>query len=516
MPDSLPQALRALADPATYGSAAPVTVHETHASWVFVSEQRALKVKKPVALGFLDYGTLERRRHACEEEVRINRELAPGVYLGVRAIVKRDAGLALAPASAHGALEYGVEMRRVLERDTLAGVIAEGALRPAYMGAIAARLAGFHRGAPEVEGGDPVSLLEMWRRNLDELATAAGVAGSSAPTSRGFAPGFVRRHRTELEERRRRGMVRDGHGDLRCEHVIVRPRVGVLDRIEFDPALRCGDIAFDLSFLTMDLEAHGHAWAARELVERYRAVGLDPGSDQLLCFYGAHRALVRAKVAFIAASQRHAREREASLAQAREMWLLGERMCWRARSPLAVVICGLPATGKSTLAAALATRTGWEVVNSDTVRKRAAGLAPAESGPEELYDDAVTDHTYGLLAQAAVRGLRERRGVIVDATCRARSTRRPLLERVARSAETLAVRCVVPAEVALARAAARAGQPAQTSDADPRVVAELRESFEPLQELDPIRVLELDTRAPVEEQLRIVAAQADGLPAEPS
>jgi len=515
-PDSLPRALCALTDPATYGSVAPITVHETHASWVFVGEQRALKVKKPVSLGFLDYGSLERRRHACEQEVRVNRALAPGIYLGVRAIVRDGSGLALLAADAKGAIEYGVEMELVPDRDTLTGVIAEGGLRPAHVDAIARRLAAFHRGAPRVDGGDAASLLEMWRRNLDELATAASAVGWSAPVSHAFARGFARRNEAQLQERRRGGMIRDGHGDLRCEHVVVRPRVAVIDRIEFDPALRRGDIAFDLSFLTMDLEAQGQGWAARELVECYRAIGLDPGSEELLCFYGAHHALVRAKVAAIAAGQRHAPEREVLLEQATAMWLLAERMCWRARAPLAVVICGLPATGKSTLATALAARAGWELVSSDAVRKRAAGIAPAERGPEELYDDAATERTYGLLTRAAVRGLRERRGVILDATCRSRAVRRPLLEALAHTgAETLLVRCVVPAEVALTRAAARAGHAGQVSDADPRVVSELQESFEALDELDPARVLVLDTRSPMEEQLQAVAARADELPPEP-
>src|ERR1039457_2959345 len=124
-----PALLEALATPATYGQDLPVVVHETHASWVFVAGERAYKIKKPVALGFLDYSTLERRRNACVEEVRVNQELAPGIYLGIRAIVRTKAGFAFAPNDqAPDTVEYAVEMRSFDEADTLAGLIASQAL----------------------------------------------------------------------------------------------------------------------------------------------------------------------------------------------------------------------------------------------------------------------------------------------------------------------------------------------------------------------------------------------------
>src|ERR1039457_1514767 len=116
-----PALLEALATPATYGQDLPVAVHETHASWVFVAGDRAYKIKKPVALGFLDYSTLSRRHAACLEEVRINRELAPGIYLGVRAILKTSAGFRFAGENTPGAIEYAVEMQSFHETDTMEG-----------------------------------------------------------------------------------------------------------------------------------------------------------------------------------------------------------------------------------------------------------------------------------------------------------------------------------------------------------------------------------------------------------
>jgi aminoglycoside phosphotransferase family enzyme/predicted kinase len=507
-----PALLRALADPATYGLRGTVSVHETHASWVFVCAERAYKVKKPVALGFLDYSTLARRRAACLEEVRVNRELAPGIYLGVRAVVATANGPRLGNERDPAAVEYLVEMLAFSERDTLAGLIAAGALRREHLVAVARRLADFHRHAPRVPGGGSREVLAAWRENLRELSHEADrLAPELAPSDAdGFAEAFVQAHRDEIERRRMAGLIRDGHGDLRCEHVLATPSVRVVDRVEFDPALRHTDVACDLAFLTMDLEAHGQRWAARELVDAYRRSGIDPGSDELLAFYGAHRALVRAKVALLAAGEAAPQARAAKVERAAEMSGLAERLRWRARAPLAVVICGPPASGKSTLAAELARRSGLAVLASDAVRKSAAGLGPRERGAPELYSEAATHATYERLGGEAARLLARERGVIVDATCRARGERATLLARLRRDGATpLVVRCRLPLALALERAERRMGDPGRVSDATPEVVAEHFGSFEELDELPAGEVLDLDSSRSLEAQVGEVARNVD-------
>ncbi|MGA2166280.1 MAG: hypothetical protein ABSH36_17695, partial [Solirubrobacteraceae bacterium] len=159
-----PALLRALAAPAMYRGHPPVAVHETHASWVFVAGERAYKVKKPLALGFLDYSTLERRRDACREEVRVNRSLAPGLYLGVRAIVETGRGFRLARDGAPEAVEYVVEMQSFREQDTFAGLIAASALTRAHVAEVARLLADFHRSAEAVADWGPGRVLAAWRK----------------------------------------------------------------------------------------------------------------------------------------------------------------------------------------------------------------------------------------------------------------------------------------------------------------------------------------------------------------
>ncbi len=493
-----------------YGGSLPVLVHETHASWVFVAGDRAYKIKKPVALGFLDYSTLSRRHAACREEVRVNQELAPGIYLGVRALVKTPHGFRFAAEGTPKAVEYAVEMQSFDEADTMEGMIAAGALTPAHIQDIARRLASFHRSAPRVAGGSPTEVLESWRANMQELGRLERPGRWHMDIMGRFGEAFVNAHTSEIGQRVRDGCVRDGHGDLRCKHVLVRLAVRVVDRIEFDPALRHTDVAAEVAFLTMDLEAHGQACAAREFVSAYVQAGGSPGSEALRSFYAAHRALVRAKVTLIDAAEHEPNVRGARIECAQRLWTLAERLCWRARRPLAIVVCGPAASGKSTLAAELSRRAQLPVVSSDVVRKQLAGLAIDERARPEHYTDEFTRRTYGLLADEALGHLRGGDGVIVDATCRTRSQRELLLRGLDQCAMTrLVVFCQVRFETALARAAQRMQSPERVSDATPRIVAEQFRSFQPLDELPVGSLLALDTDLTIDVQAATVTRAVD-------
>lgn len=487
--------------------------HETHASWVFVLGERAYKVKKPVALGFLDYSTLARRRAACLEEVRVNAALAPDVYLSVRALVRDGAGerprVRLADVEAPGAIEYVVEMRAFDERATFSGLIDAGTLRDVDVADAARLLANFHRHARVDRAWGPKRLLERWRRNLDELSAVGAPPAWHVEVAHGFVAAFVARRGEELRARAACGLARDGHGDLRCEHVLTRP-VRVVDRIEFDPLLRCGDVAADLAFLAMDLEALGQAWAARELYETYRKTGLDIGDDPLRDFYAAHWAIVRAKVALISAGEREDEPRAAQQAIAERMWSLAERLCWRARRPLAVVVSGPAASGKSVLAAELSRRTGAPAISSDAVRKRLAGIEPARPAGAEHYTDAFTHATYARLGEQALEQLRGGGLALLDATFRERREREPLLRALrAGGARVLLVRCEVPLAVALERAERRMEEPGRISDATPSIVERHYREFKEPEPGEADAVLRLDTAAPREQQLAALARAAD-------
>jgi uncharacterized protein len=502
--------VQALGDPAMYSGHPVVQVHETHASWVFLAGERAYKIKKPVRLAFLDYGTLARRHAACREEVAVNRELAPGIYLGVRAITHGPGGFRFASEKSTGAVEYAVVMRRFEEAHTLLGTIQAGSLIRSHIQQVAGRLADFHQRSPALVSDGPEQLLKGWMVNVREIERLPFPGSWRMETMRGFGEAFVDAHASELERRVERGLVRDGHGDLRCEHVLLGPQVRVVDRIEFDPALRQMDVARDLAFLAMDLEAHGRRWAARELVRAYRHAGGDPGSERLRGFHSAYWALVRAKVALIAAGTHHGGLRRRERARAERLWGLAERLCWLARGRVVIVVCGPAASGKSTLAAHLARRSRLPVVSSDVLRKRLAGVAVSERARPEHYTEEFTRAVYLALAREALARLEGRGGVVLDATCHTRRERAPLFGLLCHDHVTfLAVQCRVMLQTALARAASRMQSPSRVSDATSQVVAAQFHRFQTLDELPQECVLALDCEQSVEAQTAALTRAID-------
>src|SRR4051794_13766294 len=218
-----------------------VELRETHISWVFLAGDRAYKVKKPVRFPFLDYGTLARRRALCAEELRIGRRFAPSVYAGVVALVPRGReGLRIALEPDPRAVEYAVEMRCYAEGATLAARLAHVA--PADLVAVGRAIAAFHAAVPAgAAGGTPVAAVVA--ETLAALAAAGAPAGRLDALAR-FCRSALVRFAPELARRAAAGLVREGHGDLRAEHVLLGRRIEAVDAVEFDRGLRVADVAY--------------------------------------------------------------------------------------------------------------------------------------------------------------------------------------------------------------------------------------------------------------------------------
>jgi uncharacterized protein len=487
-----PDLIRQMLAPAFYAHhPESVELRETHTSWVFLAGDLAYKVKKPVVFPFLDYGTAQRRREMCREEVRLNRRLAPRIYLGVIGIAERAGRYSPTAEDDPDAAEYAVTMRRVEEERSMAALIARGELAEQRVAAVAKRLARFHAEAAiaDAEWNTVEILIESLEENLTTLEEAGAtiLARDRLEAAGAFTHCFLRARRAQLEKRCRSGTVRDGHGDLRAEHVIL-PEEGapyIYDCVEFSPGLRQIDVAADLAFLVMDLARLGAEDAASQIVDDYRTDGGDPGDDALLAFLASYRAWVRAKVGCLRATELGAgAERREQEVSARELLTLGHRFAWRARRPLLLVIAGVSGTGKTTLANRLAELSGWPHISSDVMRKRLAGVELPERGEERLYSWDMTLRTYRAMGVAAREELDREGGAIVDATFHRRLEQAAFRERLDDPAPRLVViECTAPPAVLRARLVRRERELQHVSDADVDVLARQLAEQEPITEL---------------------------------
>jgi len=490
----------------------PAELRETHMSWVLLTEDRAYKLKKPVSFDFLDLSEPAARKAACEEEVRVNAALAGDVVLGLRAVVARDGGYALDGDDAE-AVDWVVEMRRFDEADTMASAVERGDLTREQVAATAQRIAAFHASAERPPPEDWSALVaQTWRVNVEELERAAGrwVAPERIAAARRFAESTARRRAGELDRRAAAGLVVDGHGDLRAEHVLLGgPQVTIVDRLEFDWRLRRVDVADDLAFLVMDLSALGAEWAADALVDAYREAGGDPGDPGLIAAFAWYRAQVRAKVGLLRADQLPAdaagRARDAAL----DLLALSERFTWAARGPLVLVVAGPPASGKSTVAGALRDAGGLPVLSSDVVRKDLLGIPAGQPAPADAYTPEARRAIYAELGARATEVSRDG-PVVVDATFGDEGQRDAFLEGLGEGGldRVRLVVCEAPLEVRVERARARAAAGGSASDAGPDVVRRLGDASVGLP-VPPAHRLVLDTTGPVGEVAATVSAWLD-------
>lgn len=435
--------IEALSRPSAYSPAVDaVKVHHTHISVVFLAGNHAYKIKKPLDLGFLDFTTLERRQHYCAEEVRLNRRLAPRVYLGVVAVTR--SGKRVAMDGNGEVVEWAVKMQRLPEAATLLSRLERGEVGPGVVEALGRKVARFHVGA---EAGPPIAALSRWeavaanaRENFDPRAAQVGTT-VCAPvlyrlkllTERALAD-----LRPLIERRADHGRPRDTHGDLRLDHVYLFPEreppddLVIIDCIEFNERFRYADPVADMAFLVMDLTFRGRPDLAGVFGDSYFQAAGDEEGRALLPFYTAYRAMVRAKVDGFELGEKEVPEpeRTAALARARAHWLLAlGQLEQPGRKPCLVLLGGVPGAGKSTLARGLAEQSGFCLIRSDEVRKELAGddQGPAAFG-EGMYSPEWNERTYAECSRRAAMALFEGKRVLVDAGFRVDRWRRDFLE----------------------------------------------------------------------------------------
>ena len=310
--------------------AGAVELVQTHISFVLLAGDYVYKWKKPVNFGFVDFSTLARRKHFCEEELRLNRRLCPGIYLGVTWLSREDGGFRLEGGGE--IVEYAVKMARMPEERMMSRIIGAGGVGKEHLDRIVDLLVPFYR---QAEGGERV------RMNGRALAVARNISDNFRQTERfvgGKALGAGRFTRIKaytesflaredlFAERIATGRVRDCHGDLYSGNICLDDRIHIFDCIEFNEKLRFIDCAADVAFLAMDLDFHGQAGLSRYFIDRFIAASGDSGLPKMLNFYKCYRAYVRGKVGLLTSADPSLEENkaEAALAAAAKYFHLAE------------------------------------------------------------------------------------------------------------------------------------------------------------------------------------------------
>jgi aminoglycoside phosphotransferase family enzyme/predicted kinase len=400
-----------------------VRLIETHISWVFLAGRYAYKIKKAVDLGFLNFTSLESRHFYCEEEVRLNRRLAPELYLDVVPI----GGARETPE--FGALpirEYAVRMRRFSVSNELDKLAARGRLMPRQIDSLAATIGEFHRSLAPVETGSALGSPQTIHSTVsDVFNTLESLLKSSADAEnvmllKRASEQEYKANEARFAERHANGFVRECHGDLHLGNIVlIGDRPIPFDGIEFDPALRWIDVISEIAFTVMDLLHCELPELAYRLLNGYLEDTGDYESVRLLRFYLSHRATVRAMVNAIRARQPDLsdRARARALATCRNfIALAGERLSQD--QPALIIMHGLPGSGKTTLAQTALERLQAIRIRSDVERKRLFGLpqlADSRSSPADIYSADATRLTFARLYELSEKLLASGACVIVDA-----------------------------------------------------------------------------------------------------
>jgi hypothetical protein len=506
----------ALADPAFYPHAPRTVEHvQTHISHVFLAGAFVYKLKKAVRLPFADFSTRERRRVFCDEEVRLNRRLAPDVYLGVLRVTRAPDGT-LALDGDGETIDYVVWMRRLPAERVLAALLETDAVRPEMLDELVILLAHFHAAAPTGDAiakyATPAAIGATWQQTLGLAAPLVGavIAPEVHAILTALGPRFIGRHEMLFRERQGGGRIREGHGDLHAEHIYfvdapvaapglapLAPGVQVVDCVEFSLPLRCNDVASEIAFTVMDLERRGRQDLAHDFVARYVAATRDAGLEALLPFYACYRACVRGAVEGMKSGESEvpSTDRQAAKERARGYLALALRYAWRTEGAALVVCAGLSGTGKSAVATALAEATGYALLSSDVLRKRRAAGATPTAVPygEAMYTAEARAAVYRALCDEAERILRSGRGVIADATFLRRADRARLAGVATdRGCRHVFIECRAPEDVVRARLDARRYSVSE-SDARWETYLGQRREREPFGPDEPHMVLETES-----------------------
>ena len=510
---------RAMASPAFY----PHPVHhvqkrETHISTVFLTGDWVYKVKKAVDFGFLDFSTTEKRRRFCHRECDLNRRLATNVYDGVIPITHRNGRFH--PNGPGPAVEYAVRMRQLPENHSLQQRLHGTDLSSDVMLKLVSRLTTFYTRQGACKPNQSMAAFKNLRsaseNNFHQTLPFVGpfLDKHVFAIVRSATRSFLNRRSTLFENRAKDGWIRDGHGDLRACHIYAPPEddIQIIDCIEFDDRLRRIDVVSDLAFLSMDLDFEDSPHLGSQLMDLYSRLTPDPGAFLILPFYKCYRAMVRCKVnCLLLQTTSNARQRQGIIDDARRYLTLAYRYAISFSRPKIWAFSGMPASGKSTVARAMARTIEAPHLRSDAIRhtlfRSQPSDPPAPSFNAGIYGQIPKRLTYGKLLDQTKATVDGGRSVIVDATFSRPEYRREL-KRLARDRHVRLtfVECRAPLKVIKSRLREREQHPS-LSQARLQDFESFRQGFVPLGGAGMTAHIVVDTTCLPDECVRRILAE---------
>ncbi|MDD1956934.1 AAA family ATPase [Pseudomonas sp. 8209] len=515
--------IAALQNPALF--AHPVKefqVIETHISWVLLTGEYAYKIKKPMNFGFLDFTELSGRAHFCAEELRLNQRLTDDLYLEVLPIT----GSVEAPQlGGDGApIEYALKMRQFPQNQMLSTLQANGELTAAHIDQMARQIAQFHLAAPKVAVehplGTPDSVMAPVEQNFEQirpfLSDKADLVQLDALQA--WARSSFDRLHGLFETRKAEGFIRECHGDIHLGNAtLIDGKVVIFDCIEFNEPFRLTDVYADTAFLAMDLEDRGLKSLARRFISQYLEITGDYAGLELLNFYKAYRALVRAKVAlFSMPADADGVQRATTLRQYRNYANLAESYS-AIPSRLLAITHGVSAVGKSHVAMRMVEALGAIRLRSDVERKRLFGEQAEQAAgqlQQGIYADDASQKTYQHLHQLAGTILRAGFPVVIDATYLKQAQRQAAADVASETGVPfLILDCNSPDAVIASWLAQRQADQNDPSDATLEVVAAQQASRDPLtgEELLKAKRVETNESGSLDELVKQIRQRLPGL-----
>ena len=429
-----------LQNPSTYGyDLKSVRVLQTHISYVALTGKHAFKIKKPVNFGFLDFSTLEKRKHFCEEEVRLNKRLCPDIYLNVVPITLKDNGIEIDGTGQ--VVDYAVKMKEFSQEKIMTKLLESDEIDEEILDEIVDILVNFYNISDRSDDIDKYGSVELIKTNTDENFEQTKnviditISKDKYDFIQDITNDFLEKKKNVFDDRIKNRFICDCHGDLHSGNIVVDQDVCIFDCIEFNDRFRYSDVASDIAFLSMDLDFLGHPYYSSYLIEKYLEKSRDVGILDVLNFYRCYRAYVRGKVIGFRLNDSNIGDDEKITIKttAKKYFDLAyyyASLCKYELSkskPILFITSGLTGSGKTTAARKASVDYNATIISTDSVRKELEGIDKFERHHDAyntgLYSPEKMSITYNKVLERAEKLLKKGSSVVLDATFKTKELR---------------------------------------------------------------------------------------------